>query len=346
MVNDTFVIPAQAAGFVSLQGQIAKNANSTLSIPEGMINIGGNGKGFLIAANTSFNPVAAANRDSSFSVLTLGDDIYLYACQQASGIATIIASKNATSPVGYTASTSRKLGGFHVGRIRPISARFDTNYAPLVDIVPNSAWDLQHRPRCNPEGMIEFQPGLWTTIYLCSVVSGTWPSVVFGSRYNAVPVRSNGGYNELDLHRGLHAAGMREPTYEEWLMIAYGAPQGEVSANNLAWTSSGNTGPCNTGYVAKSVSCANAVDTVGNLWERLSSTFDLGGAFSWTTSRVATGNDAVYAQGSVSTAEWRHAVAGGTYNYGAWCGGRTLGLESAPWSTGGQVGARGVCESI
>lgn len=347
-INDKFIVPAQAAGFISLLGQITKNSDSTLSIPEGMINIGGNSYGYLIQSVASFNPITPGNNDGSFSALTLGDDIYIYACQNSSGIATLIASKNATAPTGYTTTTSRKLGGFHVGRIRPYASKFDTAYAPTTDIVKNSVWDLKHRPRCSPEGMAEIKPGLWGCIYLCSVVSGAWPEVVFGSRYNAVPVRSL-VYNELDLHRGLHAAGMREPTFEEWMMMAYGAPQGEAAANNLAWTSSANTGPCNTGAVAKSISCLNFVDTVGNLWENVAGHFDIGNStntYAWDAAVVNTGQDSAYSRGQVYHVAWRRAVAGGYWSYGACCGCRTLNTCAGPWNVNGSVGVRGVSESI
>ena len=344
--GDILVIPAQAAGFYSFTGSIVKNGNNTLSIPEGMINIGGNSFGYLIQANNAFDPYLSTNRDSSFSAVTLGDDVYIYACQSNTGIAKLVCSKNATSPTGYTALNSRKIGGFHAGRTRPITSRFDAAFVPTVGIVPNSVWDLGHRPKCSPEGMAEFQPGLWGSIYLCSVVSGAWPSPVFGSRYNVTPVRSTGGYNELDLHRGLHAAGMREPTFEEWLMMSYGAPQGADANNDTAWTAASNTGPCNTGAVAKSVSCANFVDTVGSLWERLAHHFDAVGTYAWASDVVNTGQDAAFARGQVIHSGWRSAVAGGDWGEGTRGGSRTLHLSASPWAANGSVGARGVSESL
>lgn len=345
--GDITVVPAQAAGFFSLQGAIVKNSDGNLlGIPAGMLNIGGNGKGYLLAAVTGFDPYLAANRDASFTAVTLGDDIYIYACQQVTGYAKLVASKNATAPTGYDATNSRGLGGFHVGRTRPIAQRFVAAYLPLAEIVPGSCWDLGHRPKCSPEGMNEFQPGLWGSIYLLSVVSGAWPSVVFGSRYNVSPVRSTGGYNELDLHRGVHAAGMREPSYEEWLMMSYGAPQGVDATNDTAWTMTTNTGPCSTGFVQKSVSCSNFVDTVGSLWERLNHHFDLGGAFVWDVTVVNTGQDTAQARGQVYHAAWRYAIAGGYWYGGVFAGADSLYLNTTAWSVTGHVGVRGVSESL
>ena len=346
--GDIIAIPAMSAGHFQVQGRLAKNsAGDTLDIPQGMLNIGGNGFGYILSAATGWNPYLAANNDASFSAVTLGDDIYVYAVQQASGMAKLVASKNATAPTGYTASNSRKIGGFHVGRTRPIANRFDAAFLPLTGIVPNSVWDLAARPKASPEGMAEFAPGRWGSIYLLSPISGAWPSVVFGSRYNVSPVRSTGGYNELDLHRGLHAAGMREPSFEEWLMMADGAPQGLDGSNDTAWTLTTNTGPCNTGALQKSVSCANFVDTVGNLWERLSHHFDTTtGAYAWDATVVNTGQDSAQARGQVSHVAWRYAYAGGSWFEGVRAGARTLSLNAAAWDAPGNLGVRGVSDSL
>ncbi|SDK32519.1 hypothetical protein, partial [Billgrantia gudaonensis] len=82
--GDKFIIPAQAAGFASLFGHIEKGTGDTLHIPEGMLNIGGNGLGFLLDSRANWDP--AANSDGSFSSLALGDDIYLYAVRDYSGL--------------------------------------------------------------------------------------------------------------------------------------------------------------------------------------------------------------------------------------------------------------------
>jgi hypothetical protein len=348
--GDIIAVPAMSAGYFQVQGRLAKNSGGNiLDIPAGMLNIGGNGFGYVLSAVAAWDPYQAANRDDSFSVVTLGDDIYVYAVQQASGVAKLVASKNATAPTGYTAGNSRKIGGFHVGRTRPTANRFDAAFLPAIGIVPNSVWDLATRPKASPEGMAEFAPGRWGSIYLLSPIAGAWPSVVFGSRYNVSPARSTGGYNELDLHRGLHAAGMREPTFEEWLMMADGAPQGLDAGNDTAWTATTNTGPCNTGFLQKSVSCANFVDTVGNLWERLNHHFDIGNStntYAWDATVVNTGQDSAQARGQVSHVAWRYALAGGRWLDGVRCGARTLDLAAVAWSAYGAIGVRGVSDSL
>ncbi len=347
-VGDKLIIPAMAAGFFSIRGQLSASRN-IINIPDGMVNIGGNMFGYLIAAAT-IDPFAAINRDNSYSSLTLGDDIYIYACQHASGVAKIVCSKNSTSPAKYNTTNSRKLGGFHVGRTRPISARYNAAYLPATSIVPNSVWDLQHRPRCEPTGMVEISPGgLWVDIYLSSVISGSWPDVVFGSRFGVRPVRSTGGYNELDLGQGILNAGKRLPDVEEFMRYAYGAPQGADGNNNTAWTATANTGPTATGNVQRAVSCCNVVDTVGNLWERLNGHLDLGNAtnaYAWDSAVVNTGQDAAFQRGQANHCSWRSVMGGGRWADGARAGARAISFNSYPWDSYGSIGVRGVSDPI
>lgn len=345
--GDLLVIPAQAAGFVSLLGSIAKNPlEDTLYLPQGMVNVGGNGKGYLLSAEYNWNPLHVDHNDGSFASLALGDDIYIYAVQDPSGVAKWLASKNATYPTGYNATTSRKVGGFHVGRVRGIAYRYDSAYVPPVGIVPNSCWDLQHRPTCDPSGMVEVVPGrLWVDVYLNSEGSGTWPENVPVSRYGAAPLRDD-IYSRSDFHQLISNAGKRLPTVEEFLRYAEGAPQGANASNDTAWAKTTNTGPTTAGGVIKSVSQYNVVDAVGNLWDWLDDHYDIGGTWAWSTAVVNVGKDAAFLRGSVSHAGWRAFIGGGSWGSGVYCGARCLGTYAYPWDTDGRVGLRGVCDSL
>lgn len=337
----------QPAGSVSLMGQIEKGVGDTLNLPEGQVNIGGNGLGFVLLAQTNWDPTATLNHDGSVAALALGDDVYIYAVQDVSGVAKWLASKNATVPTGYTASNSRKLGGFHFGRVRPVANRYDTVYVPAVQIVPNSCWDLQHRPKCDPSGMVEVIPGsLWVDIYLASAGSGLWPQTVAQSVYNQAPLRSAGGYSESDLRVPLLNAGKRIATVEEFLYFAEGAPAGLSASNDQAWTQTTNVGPTTTGYVAKAVSMYNVVDAVGNIWERLDSHFDLGGTHAWDNLVVNVGQDSTIPRGYVHHAAWRTIAGGGGYVEGYNAGARCIGTNDTPWSAIGNLGIRGVCDAV
>ena len=349
--NDAQLITAirlvgQPAGSVWLMGQIEKGTGDTLNLPEGQINIGGNGLGYLLTAQTDWDPVLADNQDGTITALALGDNVYIYAVQQASGIAKWVASYNSTVPSGYTTANSRKVGGFHYGYVRPIANRYDTAFVPTAQIVPNSCWDLQHRPTCDPTGMVEVIPGsLWVDIYLNSEGSGVWPENIPVSAYGATPIKDD-IYSRSDFHQLIANAGKRLPTVEEFLRYAEGAPAGLDASNDQAWTATTNTGPTTTGAVAKAVSQYNVVDPVGNLWDLLDNHHDLGGTFAWDSTVVDVGQDSAIARGSVYHAAWRAAVGGGNWANGVLAGARCLYLNAYPWTANGNVGLRGACDAL
>ena len=48
----------------------------------------------------------------------------------------------------------------------------------------------------------------------------------------------------------------------------------------------------------------------------------------------------------VNHSAWRHAIAGGNWSNGSYCGCRTLNTNGNPWNTNGNVGVRGVSDAI
>lgn len=347
MVQRTYAIPAQGAGHFELMGSIAAASPSTLDIPEGLVNIGGNGRGYVLPAHLGWDPTEPGNHDGTVGTLELGDDVYIYAVQHNDGRARLVASKNITVPDGYTADNSRKIGGFHYGRVRPVAQRYNAAFVPPVQIVPNSVWDLQHRPTCDPTGMVEVVPGkLWVDIYLNSEGSGTWPENIPVSRYGVMPIRDD-IYARVDFHLLARNAGKRLPTVEEFLTYAEGAPQGNDGDNDTAWSATTNTGPTNTGAVAKAVSMFNVVDAAGNLWDWLDDHYDRGDtAWAWDKTVVDVGKDAAFARGEVYHAAWRCFIGGGRFDHGVRCGSRCLDSDARPWLANGNVGLRGVCDAL
>ena len=107
-----------------------------------------------------------------------GKEYYVFACDN-SGVLTFKVSLNSTYPSGYTASTSRKIGGFHTLclDVGTISGHDLTGYE-TYDILPKSIWDLKHRPVCEPSGMV-FDEAInkWVDIYLASSTGANCASV-------------------------------------------------------------------------------------------------------------------------------------------------------------------------
>lgn len=112
-----------------------------------------------------------------------GTDFYIYACQPESGIApTLLLSANSTYPDGYTASNSRKIGGFHglCGSVGTISGHTLSGYL-TGDVLPQSVWCLKHRARAASNAGLVYIPPIkkWSAIYLTSGTSSA-PTIRFG----------------------------------------------------------------------------------------------------------------------------------------------------------------------
>ena len=111
-----------------------------------------------------------------------GKDYYVYACNN-SGTLVFRVSLASTFPAGFSAETSRKIGGFHtlcadVGTItgHPLSGFV------AGDILPDSVWDLKHRPVSEPAGMVYVDAiDKWVDIYLASGTGASTASVFGGT---------------------------------------------------------------------------------------------------------------------------------------------------------------------
>lgn len=342
MPDQQYAIPATSAGHFELMGQIERASGNRIDIPDGTVNIGGSGGGFIIESVANWDPEDTANHDGSVSSMQLGDDIYIYAVRPTDGgpLAGIIASKNATFPSGYDETTSRKLGGFHFGRVRGDADRFNASASLSVEIIPNSVWDLKHRPKCDPTGMVEVIPGaLWVDIYLASGDGGAWPSTMPLSRYNATPLTGTEGYSRLDYPRLARNAGKRLPNYQEFLVFAYGVPQGAVGGSGRV-----NTGQ-HGGYGFDCVSCLNVDQPSGNVWQQTSHYFDRESQNIWSDD-LNTGQDSSHDHGQWYGGDFRNAFVGGGWDNGAEAGSRCVSLLIPPWAESAGSGVRAVCDSL
>ncbi|BCS94493.1 hypothetical protein DSLASN_01250 [Desulfoluna limicola] len=361
--GDKFIIPSMGAGTAVLMGQLSKGTGNTLNLPDGMVNIGGHGKGYLLNAQTNWDPLTAGNNDGSFSAFTLGDDIYLYATQDPTGIAKIVASRNATYPDSKTAESTRKIGGFHYGRVRGASdygvpvdgggTPYGTGWeANVVEgIVPNSAWDLTNRPKCDPSGMVKVG-SMWVDIYPTSAAE---PVAVFNqklaagkaqSAYGVTPLTGTEGLNWYTFTELARRSDKRMLSYEEWCAVAEGSPQGNAADNINAWTKIENTGRTMTGAVYRAISVNNVVECVGNVWE-------------WTNCQVVrSDNDVNWAYRDImpgaevgqiymlSDTQFVNVLAGGHWARGELAGSRCAALDHNAWNVAAYIGVRFACDNL
>jgi hypothetical protein len=252
------------------------------------------------------NPLTALDQGAAFIP---GTDYFVYLCLPDSRPPEIIVSANATYPAGFSASNSRKIGGFHYGHIRIV----DETWTPVnsagvkygstgmiwqdnvtIGIIPNSVWDLKNRPKTLFGGLVKVG-NIWVSIYQASVktpvtfMSGTSLVSVSGgelqSKYGQLPATGTEGLCQYNFVELASRAGMRLMSYQEWLAAAIGNPQGEASADNYGWTKNSNGGRARTGCGVNpstgqydqaagvkpyAISAYNIVDAVGNVWEWLS----------------------------------------------------------------------------
>lgn len=306
---------------------------------------------------TDATVLSTGNLDAG-STFTVGKDYYVYICDPGSEDLDEVykISLNSTYPDGYDAETSRKIGGFHYGRVRQVSSKlipinaagaekgsgWESNVAS--GIVPRSVWTLKHRPKCSPEGMVYAGGGLWVDIYLASSngIGGV------KSAYNATPLTGTEGHNSYDfIDLGLKS-GKRLLSYSEWQQAAYGSPQGEDGNNTNAWAATTNTARTTTGKVVNAVSAIGCVDCVGNVWEcldELSYRYDAtSGSVAWSWKDVlGEGNGQAYTQGTYGLVR---LVAGGSWPDGVLAGCRAVICHNYPWNVNTYIGARFGCDSL
>lgn len=164
-----------------------------------------------------------------------GKDVYIYACKPQDISSTepiFILSLNSTVPTGYTASSSRKIGGFHClcADVGTINGHTLSGYV-TGDILPASIWDLLHRPKGEPEGFAyEELTDCWIAIYLPS-----WDGTKLVSVYNGVIANGTSTkkwHGEAFIEQLMNQK-MRLPWRHEFQMAAKGSNEG-ISIKNAA----------------------------------------------------------------------------------------------------------------
>ncbi len=315
--------------------------------------------------------------------LEFGHDYYGYICMD-SGNPEIVFSKNDSFPDGSSALTSRKFCHFYYGTIRKVSD--DGLWIPIdsagnkfgssgtkwqdnvtVGIVPNSVWDLKHRPKVSHPGLVEVN-GIWIGAFQASAEEAfSFMNSVNGlhiktgklaTKYGAIPVTGSEGMNQFTFNEIAHKQSLRLPRYEEWLAGAFGSPQGEDDSNNYGWTKKSNnartyTGcsvntsngkhDANSGVKPYAISAYNLHDCAGNVAEWTSDYSIRQDSTSWNwQNALGAGMGGAY----LPFADGLSAlICGHDWYNGAHCGPRTVDVCNYPWNVGSSIGARLACDA-
>jgi hypothetical protein len=211
-----------------------------------------------------------------------------------------LVTENASLHEGYM-SPDVLIGGFHTLCAQVSYMQGDQYYVhPFSDHVVggihiNSVWDLYHRSSADQRGFY-YSPTIkkWVSIYLMSEW-GTFPEYLGADVYPPV----NGGLvskNNALIADGFFSAhkwhgdkfaqflgmqGMRLPTFDEFVMIAFGSPEESVFDAYEYWeTGAGvTTGGHYSGSGQRIISYEGAEDATGVAWQWCAETSGYGGSY-------------------------------------------------------------------
>ena len=270
-----------------------------------------------------------------------GKDFYIYACQPSSGTTpTLILSANSTVPAGYTATNSRKIGGFHCEclDVGTVTAENSMNGYATGDIIPYSIWDLKHRPKSSPEGMVYVEPlNIWISIYIMS-----WDGSKLVSAYNGVQADGSSAkpFSGTEFAEYLAKVDMRLPRYDEFVVFAKGIQE---CVNVRGSTDVNTTGGHYTTDNKRIVSSYGIEDCAGVNWQWLSDVFGANFSYSW---NELSNRDARNIRGDCYGGELRRLLVGGAWDDGSGCGSRSasVNLRSAYAADG--IACRGASEPL
>lgn len=285
---------------------------------------------FLI--DSDINVSAASDLDTG--TVSNGKDYYVYACDNA-GVLTFVISLNATYPSGYTASNSRKIGGFHTlcVNVGTISGHVLTGYV-ANDILPASIWDLKHRTANGINVGMVYDEAInkWVDIYLASGTGASCASV-----YGAAITDTR---TWLDFVDDGHAVKKRLLEDEEFQSIAAGSNEETNIAGSADPVTTG--GHLDTGgrRMISNIGCEDCCGAMSQ-WLRDQSWrldgVDLAACQAWAWYDLPGAKGSLYKQGTYGDVK---LLAGLYWSNGAYCGSRGRLAGSYRWYTGTYIGAR------
>lgn len=269
-----------------------------------------------------------------------GKDVYIYACKPQDISSTepiFVLSLNSTVPTGYTASSSRKIGGFHClcADVGTIDGHTLSGYV-TGDILPATRWDLLHRPKGEPEGFAyEELTDCWIAIYLPS-----WDGTKLVSVYNGVIAdgASTKKWHGEAFYEQFAKQGMRLVWRHEFQMGAKGSNE----QTNIQGSSDPNT---TGGHVdtagRRMISNIGLEDCCGVLWQFA---MDLGfaGGSGWTNSVYNSAvDDRSYGQ---TYGTLYRLLLGANWIHSGYSGSRSAGCNSSSATVPVANSARGASE--
>ncbi len=301
-----------------------------------------NGTVYFLTAQAEIDLSSAANWDTTSptnyttAANRAGKDFYIYACVPVSGSTPkVVLSANSTTPSGYSASTSRKIGGFHglCVAVGTISGHTLTDFV-AGDVLPASIWDLLHRPVSNPEGMVYSDAiNKWVDIYLASGTGSSTASVYGAS------ITDTRDWNDF-VDDGA-AVKKRMLDDGEFQVIAAGSNE---QTNIYGSSDPGTTGGHIDTASRRMISSIGVEDACGVVWQWLSdqsSTYDATATEGWKGADSGKG----YLYYLAYTRDIK-LVAGGDWGGGGVAGSRSRSANCSRWDAYSDIGCRFCAEPV
>ncbi len=343
-IGDTVYPSGGSVGYVYVCQRAGTSSSLTPSWPTTPGNTYNDGSVIWVCA---VDLTAAANR--------AGKDVYIYACEDENAplVPKLLLSMNSTVPNGYTAQTSRKIGGCHclcvdVGTItdHPLSGYV------AGDVLPCSIWDINHRPVGEPEGYA-YDEGtdMWYSIYGLTW-SGSWGSATatqpgqaadddlkLESRYGAewADGTSSEKWHTWKFEQILARQKQRLPYQREFVSASLGSNQG---TNIYGSADPGTTGGHKDTANRRMISNIGLEDCCGDHYQWAA---DVGSASTSGSYGNAYTADDKYVGGQVYGTVYRPFV-GGFWGGGASCGSRCSNWSASALYLSASCGARGASE--
>ena len=335
-------LPAHFERDVRWTGGASTSATTRRTIVSpNLMTININNVGYVLSAQTTLDLNTAGSWDTTSgtdyttAAKRAGKDFYIYACTPSSGtIPDIKISVNSTTPTGYSATTSRKIGGFHCLclSVGTISGHTLTGYL-TGDILPLTVWDLNWCSSSIQEGFLRSADGKWKGIYLPSVSNGQLVSVFGGTIADGVSATAFHWYKFAEWFRRI---GQRMLFQDEFFTLSMGSNQG----TNITGSADPNTTGGHTDTAGRRmISNEGAEDCCGVMWQWGMDSLS-GGSDAW--ANAYDGNDT-----GVGGQHYRPAnrvILGGGWGDGVLCGSRGSSGVYGPLALDSDCGSRGCAE--
>jgi len=324
---------------------------TSVTLSKTLVNI--NGEGYALEETRTLDLTASASWDASTYATAAnraGKDFYIYACVPDSGtVPDFILSANSTVPTGYSADTSRKIGGFHClcADVGTIDGHTLSGYV-AGDILPLSIWDLRHRAVSGNEGMVYIDGiGKWVDIYLPSVSGGKLVSAYGGTIADG---ESTTKFNGEKFAEWAGKIGKSLIARDEFLTAMDGSNQGTSIAGSA---DPGTTGGHVDTASRRMISNYGIEDGCGVAWQFGRDMFE-GGAYGtydssykylmgyfWVTDSVYNSDTDSSSKGSC-IGLLRRVLLGANWGAGSYCGSRSAACYDFSAGGHGNDSARGV----